>query len=113
MSDSIEARVARGAAWLDENHPGWERRIDLADLQLSSSCRCVLGQLFGDFHDAPVSLEPYTEPFGNWAQACGFTCGAWSEHVVLQDEFKMLDEAWIALLKERFDSGLLSDEPRP
>lgn len=34
MSESVEARVARGAAWLDENKPGWERRIDVGKLNM-------------------------------------------------------------------------------
>ena len=42
---TMTERVAAGAAWLDENQPGWWQRIDLATLDLASSCRCILGQL--------------------------------------------------------------------
>ena len=42
---TMTERVAAGAAWLDENQPGWWQRIDLGELNLASSCRCVLGQL--------------------------------------------------------------------
>lgn len=36
--------VERGMAWLDANRPGWERRINLARLDLNSPCNCLLGQ---------------------------------------------------------------------
>lgn len=39
-------RVARGAAWLDANVPGWETRIDLYEFDISSACKCVFGQVF-------------------------------------------------------------------
>jgi hypothetical protein len=32
---------------LDENVPGWERRVDLRTLDLSSCTECVVGQLYG------------------------------------------------------------------
>jgi hypothetical protein len=38
--------VDRGAALLDEREPGWAEKIDLDTLDLSSSCGCVLGQLY-------------------------------------------------------------------
>jgi len=43
---AVAESVARGAALLDEKLPGWDERIDLAGLELSSCYRCVLGQLF-------------------------------------------------------------------
>jgi len=43
---AVAERVARGAALLDGKLPGWAERIDLAELELSSCYRCVLGQLF-------------------------------------------------------------------
>jgi hypothetical protein len=46
---TIAERVRAGAAWLDEHEPGWVDRINLDRLDLSSQCRCVLGQLDGDY----------------------------------------------------------------
>lgn len=43
------ARVKRGAVFLDDLRPGWERVINLDHLELADSCRCVLGQLFGHY----------------------------------------------------------------
>lgn len=45
----IAARVARGVALLDEQHPGWHDRIDLSSLDLSEPCLCVLGQLYEEY----------------------------------------------------------------
>lgn len=47
-----EECVAAGAAYLDDTNPGWWRRINLDRLDLSSTCRCILGQLDGDYLDA-------------------------------------------------------------
>jgi hypothetical protein len=52
MTTDITARVARGAALLDEREPGWWQRIDLDRLDLRSPCRCVLGQLHGNYYPA-------------------------------------------------------------
>lgn len=101
---SIEERVARGAAWLDETLPGWERRIDLAQLNLANACRCVLGQISGDYWSAPW---PRTEMDN---RHYGFVCGAPPEDQTISEAYSELDEAWISLIKERFASGTLSDE---
>lgn len=37
-------RVARGAAFMDANYPGWVDKIDLNTLDIHSACDCVLGQ---------------------------------------------------------------------
>lgn len=51
MTDTIETRVARGVALLDEKLPGWWQRIDLARLNLGSPCNCILGQEFASHED--------------------------------------------------------------
>src|SRR5215211_4856802 len=40
-------RVVRGAALLDREAPGWERKIDLPTLDMSSTTACVVGQTVG------------------------------------------------------------------
>lgn len=40
-----QSRVDKGCALLNERLPGWEDKIDLEKLNLSSGCDCVLGQL--------------------------------------------------------------------
>lgn len=41
------ARVAKGAALLDEKRPGWERQIDLGTLDVQNGTCCVTAQLSG------------------------------------------------------------------
>lgn len=53
------ARVAKGVALLDEKRPGWERKIDLSALNISSPERCVTAQLSGvrDFKAGQHQLD--------------------------------------------------------
>ena len=45
-----EKQVSRGAALLDEKHPGWHWNIDLDRLNISEPCDCICGQLYGSFY---------------------------------------------------------------
>jgi hypothetical protein len=126
MNDKAAAAVARGAAWLDMVHPGWERKIDLARLELRDECRCVLGQLctIGTEDEAQKNgtmgyklvTDVVWDAWGaidgsprTWAVDNGFNID-YRPRIIHDAEFSALDEAWIALIKERFASGLLSDE---
>ena len=40
-----EARVAKGAAYLDAMLPDWHRRIDVGTLTMWDPCQCIVGQL--------------------------------------------------------------------
>jgi hypothetical protein len=39
------SRVELGAQRLDAEQPGWYKDIDLGKLEMSSSCKCIVGQL--------------------------------------------------------------------
>lgn len=41
--------VMRGAQLLDREMPGWQERVEINELDLSSSCSCVLGQVFASY----------------------------------------------------------------
>ena len=82
-ADLVE-RVALGAAWLDDAHPGWRDRVDIDRLDVGDSCDCVLGQaLLADspdefyfavaVHADASSWEAY--PGERWAIAHGFDSG--------------------------------------
>jgi len=101
-------RVNDGATFLDRTMPGWWRCIDVGKLDLSDSCRCVLGQLH-----APDTIDGiYREPYfvgcilldiGNQtAQDMGFNIGDDTED---EPTYGDLDEAWISAVKQRFESG--------
>lgn len=48
-TEELEARVERGAEWLDKRTPGWEDRIFLEEFNMDSAFHCVLGQVYGNF----------------------------------------------------------------
>lgn len=50
-ADRFEAKVARGAGFLDRilGAPQWRPQIDVGRLALASNQRCVLGQLYGTY----------------------------------------------------------------
>lgn len=69
-SSSVKQRVERGARWLDENFPGWEGRIDLDTLELSSSEQCICGQVF---KQEAATVHGATQAMGAWTSvATGF-----------------------------------------
>ena len=46
VSRVADMRAKRGARWLDENVPGWEKRINLRTLRLADGESCICGQVF-------------------------------------------------------------------
>lgn len=61
------ARVAKGVALLDQKRPGWERQIDLEDLDIQSPHSCVTAQLSGvswwrtGMKQLDLDMESYTD----------------------------------------------------
>lgn len=55
---SVKERVANGAAWLDEEAPGWPHNLDLENLDIADRDRpCVLTQLGEALADARMSPD--------------------------------------------------------
>ncbi len=52
-----DAEVYAAAAIVDRVKPGWRDRINPSTLDLTSNRRCVLGQLYGHYRRALVSLR--------------------------------------------------------
>lgn len=50
--EEADAAVARGMELLDNYDPEWVDKIDLPSLRLHNCCRCVLGQLIGNYFHA-------------------------------------------------------------
>lgn len=98
---SVAERVAAGAAWLDQNRPGWDDRIDLTRLILSSPCQCILGQLDGDYDQVPEiasgEIDPLALGFNADPRSAG--TGRWSERVV--DDFLALESEWKRVINVR------------
>lgn len=119
---TLHENVQRGAAWLDAVRPGWERDIDPANLDLSHTERCVLGQVgqavavengitllysgydeilseYGSGHAtclATLRAAVAGDPL-EWSYRHGFN--SWGCH--LDDAYRILDDLWIAEIKDR------------
>lgn len=52
---SVEQRVQNGIDYLDIHKPDWN--IDLNNFKIGHSCKCVLGQNFGNYFQAIVDLQ--------------------------------------------------------
>lgn len=91
---SLAERVAKGAAYLDEHHPGWSDRIDRIDrtcLDMGHCAKCVLGQLFDGWVGAVKDRWPdvWLDP------EYGF------DRFLDEPSFEPLTAEWLALLETR------------
>lgn len=102
---TIRERVEAGAAWLDLHRPGWWQQIDLAKLNVRHECRCVLGQLFGSYYRAPISLDESCTLGFDASGAIAVLDHDADEpgYAEMDDEFDALTAAWTALILSRRD----------
>lgn len=112
--ETMEQRVNRGAALLDEKRPGWWKSVDLARLDLNHCERCVLGQLFGDYKEgrSALCLLSGLSNSVKWSFDCGFTlvgpdvdCG--------DEEMEKLTQAWTKLIQQRREQQKVSLTNKP
>jgi hypothetical protein len=106
---TISERVQAGATWLDEHRPGWVADIDLDRLLLSSPCRCVLGQLYGSYYDAPVKYYDTSDyGFATLAEDQVLPDDDASQdayEAAIDGEYAELDAAWRELVATRRAGG--------
>ena len=97
-------RVARGVKWLDQNAPGWVLKVNDETLHLDSKYDCVLGQVFGDFYDAPPIAERFGGRRARWAYRHGFLAAGygWDADQVL------LEVEWAATIRTRRGAEILA-----
>lgn len=108
---TIEQRVQAGVEWLDENRPSWVEEIDLVELDMDSCNMCVLGQLFGNFWDAPISDTPppieqeELAAYHEMAGARGFSYGRRitipAEEAALDEDLDALTAEWRRVIESR------------
>jgi hypothetical protein len=114
--------VERGIRWLDKEHPGWHKKIDLRILDLNQCRKCVLGQLFGDFNrfTPPGSRCPFnTSAFTNeewdyyceWIDCHGFDLSrefprADCSVAEINAEYASLTEQWEQEIRMRQESRI-------
>jgi hypothetical protein len=56
----VRAKIARTVALLDQATPEWASRIDVETLNLYTSDRCVLGQVYGSYAQGAALLREQT-----------------------------------------------------
>ena len=95
--------VARGAARLDFEQPGWAEQISLDRLAMDNCARCILGQVYGNYFDGRSFL------FGNhpidameMSHQHGFTL---HEDERFPMEWAVLADAWRAEVLKRIEGG--------
>jgi hypothetical protein len=102
LEDSAEARVAKGAAFLDRAQPGWRKRVSTLDLDIRHARHCMLGQVFGDVRTAQERFvkNPDFDPV-----RLGFWAGAPRDGSGIVIDAADLTRAWIIHLKQPARAG--------
>lgn len=107
---AISERVAAGAAWLDNHVPDWRNKVEVRNLEMDSTCNCVLGQVFEDEgaaqDDWETSLSGFAvgeiiaEQEGLDVSELGFdTMGLpVSGYATQAEEFEALRQEWIRVI---------------
>jgi hypothetical protein len=99
---TIQARAARGAAWLDKKlGRGWRRKIKRSKLEMSvgrrgpNGCGCIITQLYGDYQGGEEPLG--FDSGGRFAVSHGFLL---PEGRRMNDGYyTALTEAWLQELR--------------
>jgi hypothetical protein len=95
------ARAEAGARYLDQRYgDDWHTLIDADRLDISSPCRCVLGQLIGHGYYSALFTS------GRDGVDGGFSCGAWDILFFalppsVKRSFQRLTTAWKIVLQRR------------
>jgi hypothetical protein len=89
--EDLKLAVKQGIYLLDAEVPDWREKIDIARLDLADPCRCILGQVIGEFFAALTALEITTHE----AMAMGFEC----EHGEGRCEYDALEDLWLEELR--------------
>lgn len=82
-------RINLGVEWLDKVRPDWFDSIDLDRLDISCIDNCVLGQVFGEFGNAPLLEEEIYE--------LGFDINSGPDR---KEQVKILQSEWEDKIRE-------------
>lgn len=108
--EQIEERVQRGAQLLDVKMVGWYRYVDKDVLDLSNSCRCVLGQLFGWFADGARSLRIRAEAADYGFESPNFGELSSTTVPIYQKYYQDLEDCWVKEINQRLEcAGSIED----
>jgi len=54
---TIRDRVRNGIKFLNKTRPGWRQELNAQQLEMNSCTQCVLGQIYGNYHEAIQRLN--------------------------------------------------------
>jgi hypothetical protein len=98
---TVAERVAAGAAFLDEQEPGWDKRVDPNQLDIGASCKCPLGQLHGSYSDGLLSTG-ILDLYGTSADIDhGFMWASRDRFEDVRAEIFVLTAEWKRVITER------------
>ncbi len=125
---TAKTRVKRGARWLDENFPGWEKRINIKTLDMFDGDKCICGKVFkrrtrifyngyeyanrtffseaNDWITVIVKIEPVQSNSYNYKERAGLVSRALGFNINILDglagiTYETLQVEWIKLLEKR------------
>ena len=56
LKERLKKRIQAGIAFLNVKSPNWLKKIDLEKLDLNEPKLCILGEVYGDYHEAKEKL---------------------------------------------------------
>lgn len=90
----FENQIKAGMTLLDEKVPGWEKKIDFEELDLSETSFCIVGQVFPDrsYYDVMedlfgIDIENDDHLFKK-SDSCGFATSDFRKYPELTEEWK-------------------------
>jgi len=92
----LQQYVNNGCDYLDSKVADWHTNINLESLDISSCCRCVLGQLFGNYIDRRSN---FLEDDIYWDASHGFTL---LNTPIKHPRFTILTILWIETIAKRY-----------
>jgi hypothetical protein len=100
--------IAAGMDLLDRwfNSKSWVTQIDVGDLDLSSGCNCVLGQLAGDYDTMCDELEISEGESMHYGFTIPHTLDDPRPPDVQDLMWHKLTEEWVEAIKDRLNEGI-------
>lgn len=96
-----EARVKKGAAHLDKRIPDWFEQVKIRPLDMKSGCRCVLGQLFGDYSPGAIGVASMSLDEMSEDERLGFDVPATIKYDESEPYYRKLTELWRDEIRQR------------
>ncbi len=81
---------------MDERNRGWWRVVDLDTLDLSHEMDCILGQTYGEFHDAVYALG-----IRGLDHFFGFDIHPGTEDEDDASDYQLLNNLWYKVIYDR------------